>query len=284
MFGSIKYQHDAHEFLTFLLDQLHDETNTRRDKDQKVNKIEDGDPRSLLHNAIRYWRSYTTKNDSIVTKYWRGMTTGLNICKECGNRTTPIEVFDVKTVNIPAEDPSLQKALKELTATELVTPFECTPCKKPTTLRKRAFFSRLPDRLVFHIMRTTSVDEKDNRRLEFPIRGLDMEPYFVPEEEREIDRTDKDVADMAKTDSHFRLPFIYDCYAVVCHIGKRINSGHYISYVRDQNSNDHTDWIELDDDRVRRIKVGSAEKDETELLYKKDGQSAFLVFYQRRVT
>jgi ubiquitin carboxyl-terminal hydrolase 8 len=169
-----------------------------------------------------------------------------------------------------------------------VEPIErnCERCgSKDATTRVR--YARLPDRLQVQIGRHAS-DGREAKKLRqtvrFPIRGLDMEPYHIPPEERFIDESDAKVAEAAR-DRGFRAPFIYDCYAVICHIGEQIRSGHYVCYVRDQRSDDATDWIKFNDTRYNEIKVGTNDaRDRTEEIYavQKDNQQAYLVLYQRR--
>jgi ubiquitin carboxyl-terminal hydrolase 8 len=281
-------QQDAQEFLSYLLEVLDDETNLHRDRDSKIDEIPDDDPRSILYTAIQYWQVFTAKNSSIITKYWRGLQMNVGKCPQCHYLTKLCTPFDITQCTILPKR-TLQASLEEDVKEDLLGDFWCTRCKAAGrgTVRRALKMSlcRLPDCLAFQIRRfNADGTKKDKSRFEFPIRDLDMEPYWIPASERHIPETDKEALATAATDRHFRPPFKYDCYAVVCHIGETPRSGHYIAYVRDQTSNDPTAWIKFDDTRVTPVKIGSGGRDETELLYGggRQDQQAYLLFYQRK--
>ncbi|OIW25011.1 cysteine proteinase [Coniochaeta ligniaria NRRL 30616] len=280
-------QHDAQEFLTFITEHLHDETNIHRNEEDNTEQIPDNDHRSLLHNAVRYWQRYTAKHDSIVTKYWRCLITYLTTCPECVHRTTNFQVFDVLPCSM-GRRLTLDDSLKDYTRVFNPDSFFCPKCKDEgrgkIKLRRQPILCRLPDRLAFQIGRFDGSDppKKNVSRFSFPIRGLDMEPYWIPPNERSFPKEGKADADTAGTDPRFCPPFKYDCYAVICHIGKTLKHGHYIAYVRDQRSSDPTDWLKFNDTVVTPVKVGSGGADDImEELYRKGDQQAYLLFYQR---
>jgi ubiquitin carboxyl-terminal hydrolase 8 len=287
IFGNPEVQHDTQEFFNYVMAALHDETNIHRDQREREHVIDDNDRRSLLHNSIKYWHTYTAQNDSIVTKYWRGMEIGLTICRRCNYRTVTAQTSDL--ITCPIEPGNLAQSLEQFTGAEFLTDYKCLPCQKHNLglgeSDRRLYFSRLPDRMALRIERGT-VSGKNMSRFTFPLQNLDMEPYFIPKEpkdERRIDRTDARVAETADTERQFRPPFKYDCYAVICHSGRSLTSGHYIAYVRDPASNDPTDWIRFNDAAVDYVKVGSNSPDDVkETFFGKGDQQAYLMFYERK--
>lgn len=294
IFGRTDIQHDAQEFFSYVIANLHDETNIYRDQEEKLDEISSSDAQSLslFHNSIRYWHQYATKHDSIVTKYWRGMETNIAICRRCQNRSITCQASDITFCPIVPGKATLHASLSQFISPDHVSEYNCDgQCQKngwgKSDADKTLYFSRLPDRLTFQIGRG-SMDEstfnpaKNTSRYTFPLRDLDMEPYFIPPSERRVDRADAKVAETADTDHHFRPPFKYDCYAVICHIGATLKSGHYVAYVRDPESADPTDWIKFNDTVVTRVKVGSSLPDETEKLFGDRNQQAYLLFYQRK--
>lgn len=64
-------------------------------------------------------------------------------------------------------------------------------------------------------------------------------------------------------------PPIYDCVAVIQHIGASLSSGHYIAHVRHRASGS---WFTIDDASVREIPAAEVAKKE-----------AYVLFYSRRV-
>src|SRR4051812_44274599 len=83
-------QQDAQEFYSFIMDNIHDETNIFRDKkpstDEKNYTPKDG---TIIQNAIDYWRDYSTTSASIIDKYFRGLEVFIS---RCHNRSCRQEI------------------------------------------------------------------------------------------------------------------------------------------------------------------------------------------------
>ncbi|RKU44868.1 ubiquitin-specific protease doa4 [Coniochaeta pulveracea] len=286
-------QQDAREFFSFILTQIDDETNRHRDKKDEVIAIKDNDPRSLLHNAVKYWEKHTTMHDSLITKYFEGLMATTGHCLNCRNRTVNFESFNILDLIIPLEevkDLRLEALLRERFKTETLEDYKCEACgTKPGRAQRQPCFARLPDRLIVSFQRGDGFSEeqiKDNRKITFPFRNLNLTKYFIPPgDERRIESAD---AETLARDNHYNESFVYDCYAVVCHLGETLKSGHYIAYTRDDSSNDPTDWIKYNDHEAHKIKVTESGRpdDCAGEIYqnKKVKGTAYLVFYERRGT
>jgi ubiquitin carboxyl-terminal hydrolase 8 len=234
---------------------------------------------------------YTERNDSLVTKYWRGLTVSAGTCShpECTHVTRAFNVFDIYT--IPPGAKTLTAFLAEETRPQdpNVLKWKCEVCEadgRGRQLRKRrVMFCRLPDRLMLPIQRFNRALQKDRSRLEFPLRDLDMGPYCMPSSERGISDSDPDASNIANNDHHFRPPFKYDLYAVICHVGRQLKSGHYVAYVRDQDSDDPTAWIKFNDIHADAVRIYPG-SDILDFLYGngKCDEQAYLLFYQRQGT
>jgi ubiquitin carboxyl-terminal hydrolase 8 len=198
------------------------------------------------------------------------------------------QVSDLTTLGIPQTNRDLGSMLAEYTAVETPEDYRCEVCKSQGRQRKLSF-ARMPDRFAIAFQRfqrdyRTSTTSKISHRVTFPTQNLDLSPYWIGPQDRFING-DPEAANMAREDRHFKGPFLYDCYAVICHIGSDLSGGHYIAYVRDESSNDPTDWFKFDDSRVDKVKVGSTEpRDELEKMYKSGNQQAYMVFYKRKDT
>jgi len=79
-------QQDAQEFMSFVMDQLHDETNLARDRGGHVEQPSTRG-RTVLQAAAAYWEGHTRLNRSLVDRYWRGLDVGTVRCLECGTST-----------------------------------------------------------------------------------------------------------------------------------------------------------------------------------------------------
>jgi ubiquitin carboxyl-terminal hydrolase 8 len=281
-------QQDAQEFYSFIMDNIHDETNIRRNrkppKEEKPYTPKDG---SIIQNAMDYWRDYSKASSSIVDKYFRGLEVFISRChnRDCRQEIRLFQPCDVWILNLAGMgDPTdLDSLLANHQTSEHFPDLVCETCNKPGRTRK-AKFARLPDRLAFCLNRFNSAGGGGSRlmssgkihsKVRFPIRDLDLTRYCAEPD-----------PDMATTDDrHFAGRMMYDCYAVTVHVGQGINGGHYYSYVQDETSKDPTDWFRCNDDVVDRVKIGSGGPgDLTETMYQSGNTSAYMVYYRRRGT
>jgi len=86
------------------------------------------------------------------------------------------------------------------------------------------------------------------------------------------------------TDRAFRAPFRYECYAVICHAGKGIETGHYKAYVRDAGTHDPYAWYLCNDSSVSKVRIGSGDAADAARHVFSDGQGTvpYLVFFRRK--
>ncbi|KAK3295143.1 uncharacterized protein B0H64DRAFT_139352 [Chaetomium fimeti] len=294
IFGGCSQQ-DAQEFYSFIMDNIHDETNVRRDrkppKEEKPYTPKNG---TIIQNAVDYWHDYSKASASVVDKYFRGLEVFISRCHNnaCRQEIRLFQPCDVWILNLAGmDDPTdLDSLLANHQTSEHFPDLICETCNKPGRTRK-AKFARLPDRLAFCLNRFNSAggggggggfsnrlmsSGKIHSKVRFPIRDLDLTRYCAEPD-----------PDMATTDDrHFAGRMRYDCYAVTVHVGQGINGGHYYSYVQDELSKDPTDWFRCNDDVVDRVKIGNAGQsgDVTEAMYQSGNTSAYMVYYRRRGT
>ncbi|KAK3303557.1 uncharacterized protein B0T15DRAFT_486930 [Chaetomium strumarium] len=283
-------QQDAQEFYSFIMDNIHDETNTHRDKKPpKEEKPYTPDNGSVIQNAVDYWREYSKASSSLVDKYFRGLEVFISRChnRACRQEIRLFQPCDVWILNLAGmgHATDLDSLLANHQTSEDFPDLVCETCKQPGRTRK-ARFARLPDRLVFCFNRfhgsgaggfsnRLMFSGKIHTKVRFPIRDLDLTRYCA-EPDPDMDMSD---------DRHFAGRMRYDCYAVTVHVGQGINGGHYFSYVQDETSKDPTDWFRCNDHIVDRVKIGSNRPDDvTETMYQSGNTSAYMVFYRRRGT
>ncbi|KAJ9151313.1 AMP-binding enzyme [Pleurostoma richardsiae] len=281
IFGG-RSQQDAQEFLSFLITELDDETNTLRDRNPNIHQPKMDVGKSVLQGAVEYWREHRQSHASLVDKYWRTIELLTTTCKNCGHSNHKFEVSDFLALTLPPDTSrlTLDSLLEDYTAPELISEYKCDSCKVPGTNINRRSFARLPDLLCILFRRFTHMGgenaEKDNRIVTFPVRDFDMTPYFLPDQKQPAFGDD--------VDTHFQGPFIYDAYAVVTH-GGSLKSGHYQAYVRDEGSNDPTLWNHFNDTIVTEVHIGTGRNDAgLRELYAKGDQTAYMAFYKRRDT
>lgn len=283
-------QQDASEFISFLFDHVHDETNRKRDRAGKLQNSDypfpvDG---KVISQAAGFWKAYSDLNDSLIDKYWRGVETSIQTCKKCGYLMITYNTFDALNLAFPDSDvgsTTLAELLRAYTKTEMPEGYRCDRCTTVSSTSKQTRLVRLPDILCMSFGRFTTKDgttpQKINAVVSFPISNLDMTPWTVQGGNAESIKND------VGPEHQFRAPFVYDCQSVVVH-GGTLRAGHYRAFVRDDeggvNGKDPGAWHLFNDDRITACRVGTNERgDMTQKVYSESPTTnAYMVFYQRR--
>jgi ubiquitin C-terminal hydrolase len=100
------------------------------------------------------------------------------------------------------------------------------------TMRYSIEQSSLPAILTIALQRSQSVDDKDETAVDFPVQGLDMQPYC----------------------DGLGGTAVYDLFAFCNHVGgPSLRSGHYLAYARDSKGMSET-WSEFDDAKVTSVR------------------------------
>lgn len=146
--------------------------------------------------------------------------------------------------------------------------YECLVCQEKVTAEKNSKLYRLPPILMLCLQRFSS-GVKNNKKIDFPLTGLDMAPYLEKVQPGE--------------------DHIYDLYGVVNHTGS-LQFGHYFSYVYNEPAGK---WFEYNDSIVKEIKKerniwdkssGDVDDslDEASLRSSVVTANAYVLFYKRR--
>lgn len=279
-------QQDAQEFYSFVLDNIHDETNMLRDRDPPKKSQYAPKDGTIIQNAIAYWRDYSSSSASIIDAYFRGLDVAITRClnDSCRQELRIFQPSDLCVLPLPssAGPTDIYKLLESHQAVEKLDA-QCETCKQRGRTRQSKF-ARLPDRLAFCINRfshdgssglSRSAANKNHTKVRFPIRNLNLNPYCA----------ESDPSMASTKDAHFAGQMLYDCYAVTVHVGQGINGGHYIAYVQDDQSRDPSDWWRCNDEVVEKVKIGtSLSGDLTETMFQNGNSSAYMVFYRRQET
>ncbi|VDM55836.1 unnamed protein product [Angiostrongylus costaricensis] len=98
-------QHDAHEFLSFLLDGLHEDLN--RVKSKPLTTTVEGDGRSDVDVSNEAWFNHTLRNDSIFVDLFHGQLKSRLQCPKCDRVSITFDPF----VYLPVPFPKLKKTM-----------------------------------------------------------------------------------------------------------------------------------------------------------------------------
>ncbi|PFH59780.1 hypothetical protein XA68_11888 [Ophiocordyceps unilateralis] len=270
-------QQDAQEFMSFVMEQMHDETNSRRDRAGKVEQPKAARGRPLVEAAIEYWRNHTQLNQSIIDRYWRGVELSAVECMGCHTRTHTFSPFGWVPVTVgPGRDMTLYEALNHYVAENRLDDFACDHCQGKRVAMQSMSFARMPPLLCISFRRF-NYDGRDfsksNAAISWDFNDVDLSPYFLGAD-----------ADSGGGDSAFTAPFRYECYAVIVHSGRQLNTGHYFAYVRDASSHDPYAWYCCNDSHVSKVRIGSGDAADVQKdVFRSDPDRVpYLVFFHRK--
>lgn len=255
-------QHDAHEFLRYMLDRLHTElqqvsipVDISSTSTQKAGEI-----KANPYNVPALSHLQAKGRNSIVTNVFGGVLQSEVRCLICGVESKKHDPFLDLSLDIPEKfynkDPpdntdskdkdgngpacnisdclSSFTEVEELTETEL---YYCSSCKCKQKSTKRFWIRRLPNVLCLHIKRfrwNNFYRTKIDLRISFPIKSLDMSQFVLnngPETRRSNSSSN-----------------IYDLAAVIVHHGNGSSCGHYTSFAINNGV-----WMHFNDHTVKEV-------------------------------
>ncbi|EGG21908.1 peptidase C19 family protein [Cavenderia fasciculata] len=241
-----------------------------------------------------------------ITKNLKSTITNTIICKSCGDKSVSREIFTDISLNIPHEKggaTNYTQELLELYLKEEVIERKCSKCSnQKSTIQKH--FSHLPNILVLHLKRfiqlPKSTEYLKDKTIVFP--SLELKIKYIQDQEQDEKEEDKKQQEEIEVDingieeeekeitsttttlttntnnnnnnkksqpkkNEFELAK-YSLYSTIQHIGSGISSGHYISFLKQNNAT----WKCYDDSEVSEV----AEDDVFEQLM----SGGYLYFYR----
>jgi ubiquitin C-terminal hydrolase len=227
-------QNDAHEFLLYLLDQLHEELR-RPYLDYKS---------SCTEKSEKSWEDYMKKNFSIISKEFQGQTKTKLECNECRYLKNRYEPFMYLSLSIPAgSQPSLEDCLDEFCQEDKLNNAEkwyCKKCEKLVEATKQSEIIRVPRYLIIHLKRFKDIYRKIDQLVDYG-ECLDMSKYskLSASSDKALDE------DLKFNDSNRRLE--YRLYAKIKHMGS-LKGGHYVAVIKQNES-----WYCFNDNQIQEV-------------------------------
>ncbi|KAF9429781.1 ubiquitin-specific protease doa4 [Entomortierella beljakovae] len=239
-------QHDSQEFLSFLLDGLHEDLKMLPrlppPGDDEGSEADEARMEALPEYEASEiaWQRYLRRDHSIIVDLFQGQFKNRLCCTKCGKTSTTYNSFMYLALPIRAKvsgknPQTLTSCLNAFVEPETMdgdNAWNCPNCKKARKATKQLTISRVPDVLLIQLKRFSSDGPFKNKikaMVQYPSQDLDLTQYLprrpggAPPE-----------------------PAIYDLYAVSNHSGE-VSSGHYTACVRGEAPNS---WINFDDSRV----------------------------------
>lgn len=266
-------QQDASEFLVFLVDILHEDLNFnwQRTPLKQLTLEEEMNRERMPMNKVSKieWERYIHREQSFISNIFAGQHASILRCMTCGNTSTTYDTFYSLSIEIPRSGRSnIQECLRSFCQQEVLRDGEkwrCPHCKTEREATKQIIITRIPQVLVVHFKRFTDDSRKVRTPIDFPLYGLDMQPYMADTQDPHVDKE--------KVDPATTPPFHYDAYAITRHIGSTLNGGHYIALVRDAA---RSCWREFNDRIVRDFDPNKLRPED-----RLQNEQAYIVFYGR---
>lgn len=264
-------QHDAHEFLRYMLDRLHTELQqvsfpvVDTSSAHKPGEAGGGGGTGKFnpYNVPALSHLHTKGRNSIVTNVFGGILQSEVRCLICGMESKKHDPFLDLSLDIPEKFYSKEATdggggagdkdkdgnvpvchisdclssfteVEELAETEL---YYCNSCKCKQKSTKRFWIRRLPNVLCLHIKRfrwNNFYRTKIDLRISFPINALDMSQFVLnngPETRRSNSSCN-----------------VYDLAAVIVHHGNGSSCGHYTSFAINNGV-----WMHFNDHTVKEV-------------------------------
>lgn len=205
-------QHDSHEFLTFMLDQLHEgmaeEVNIEINRPPPVTERD-----KAIQQALEAWKRYFGKQYSPFTEMIYGLLRITMTCQRCQHKSNTWETFNCLKLPIPIKSDTpvtLESMLNEEFQEETIEGYACDKCSPERTVAKRSMrIWRLPRMVVLVLKRFTPDLRKIYTNFTFPqAEPVIFQRYFSPD---------------SPEPSQLQP---YECFATVDHHGST-GGGHY---------------------------------------------------------
>jgi ubiquitin carboxyl-terminal hydrolase 2/21 len=143
-------QHDAHEFMRFLLSGMQDEVNLTPPKKEVT-----------FHNPDSAWIYYRQSNISMIDDVLAGQLTSTVSCSFCRHVSTAYDPFlDLSFPIIPDKTKTLADCLAAFQTEEELDSYKCEKCKKEGKAKKRLAIQRFPKNLVINLKRFQTYPKK----------------------------------------------------------------------------------------------------------------------------
>lgn len=252
--------------------------------------------------ALEYWKTYLSKNNSMIEHIFGGLFFSTIKCSQCENSNfnfDPFRIINLHVVvgqddrekmknmlrmfnefdtsrlnqeqminfkrvrqmkyiehikNMEEKDVTIEECLKNYFGDEEKLEgdcqYFCNICNCKTDATKKTQIWYCPQRLIIHFKRFDNGMRKNNKKIVFPINGLNMTEYMSEYVEGEC---------------------IYDLYGISYHSGN-IGGGHYTAYTKNPINKM---WYYYDDSNVLHI-------EESEIESKLINNGAYVLMYQAR--
>lgn len=248
---AVPLQHDSHEFLTFLLDQIHE--GMAEEVNIEITRPPPTTPKDkAIQSALEAWKHNFGKSYSPLTEMIYGLMRVSLTCQTCRTCYDKWETFNCMKLPIPAtydvsgNKPTIQSMLRDELTEEPIEGYACEKCAPVrTTVVRKCSIWRLPRMLCLSLKRFNY----DGRKIHTPIQFDFKEPFtFAPYFSEDSPEPSRNIS--------------YECFATVDHHGVA-GGGHYTAQAKSPLTEK---WHLFDDESAYSIEEPQA------------GESTYILF------
>ncbi|TRM57899.1 hypothetical protein BD626DRAFT_513251 [Schizophyllum amplum] len=222
-------QHDSQEFLSFLLDGIHEDLNRILKRENYTRTPEQEAELERLPPQIaseQEWQAWRLRNDSIIVDYFQGQLRNQVKCLTCGQTSTTYNTFSILSLPVPhirgGGKANLKACLDAFFNSETLEKddaWDCPRCKVKRSASKSLMLARLPPVLVIHLKRFEAhgrFSDKIDTFVDFPVKALDLTSYMPPSLPMGADKSQLNGGmPMSPDDPRTQTPpYKYDLYRV----------------------------------------------------------------------
>jgi len=244
----IPMQHDAHEFLFFLLDQFHEAM-----AEEVSMTIRTSTDHKDTRGALEAWKNAFQKSYSPLVELVFGLQRKCVTCENCKAESVSWETMNMSKVSVP-KNPDGKVTLLDLLAAEdaddAIEGYNCEKCKQRGKATVTRSLWRLGNWVIVVLKRNENSGRRINTPVEIPLKttfGKSFHPSSTEPSGRDS----------------------YELFATIHHHGSS-GGGHYTAQAKHPVSGK---WAHYDDESAREVPEGELRLD----------ASTYIVMY-RRVT
>lgn len=275
-------QQDCQEFLTFLLDCLHEDLNVNGHMPKNRELVPEEEERreqlSIRVASAIEWERYLKGDTSLIVDLFQGQYLSQLKCLHCQRTSTTYNAFSSLSLPIVGNrllggHATLKGCFDEFVKPEVLdgeNAWFCPHCNQKRKASKTLRISRLPPVLIIHLKRFKRSKNSDMNKLEtpvdYPLRNLDLTKYWPQLKQHEFNAKESELLQHLPNRGQ-NPPFIYDLRAVTMHQGS-LKGGHYTAVAEKPGMG----WFLYDDSIVVPVKEQAA-----------ISKNAYVLVYQRRM-
>ena len=240
-------QQDSQEFLTFLLDALHEGLNKVKIRPKIPEQDNDNLPDHV--NAELSWKHHRMLHESIIVELFQGQLRSTLMCLTCRKQSVTFQAFMYLSLPIPSGSRcKLDDCLKQFLKEEKMSGssrWRCPRCKVDRDSVKKIDIWKLPRILLIGLNRFVYDGpwrQKINAYVDFPVIGLNLNSV---------------VQSSQSTKNNYNL------YGISNHYGT-MDGGHYTAFCRNPCTKK---WYKYDDEQVYDMSESDVKSSAAFVLY-----------------